>query len=54
MLTLLRATFVHKNDKEVKMSDEEEKKKKKNIYYWYARFYFSQKAENGKLEVLFK
>lgn len=30
------------------------KKKKKNIRYWYARFYFTQQAKTGKLEVLFK
>ena len=30
------------------------KKKKKNIDYWYARFYFSDKPQSGKLEVLYK
>lgn len=30
------------------------KKRKKNIAYWYARFYFSQTAKKGKLEVMFK
>jgi len=30
------------------------KKRRKNIGLWYARFYFSQSAKNGKLEVVFK